>query len=202
MTTLFAAQAEGANAALRLFGFKTAAVPKWKKDYRRSLQALTSGDYAFHGTNNAGLQHALTQGKIEPGTGKAYFTPQGGREVYMGAERPPYPYARAFNPMLGVPKARALAGSPVPLNDYMALKPRVIPEAHWLAGNHETAANGVAVNYLVTPHAVPLAPKDLLVLPGGKSTPASRSLRLRSIDSDQFANALEALHPRARGHYR
>lgn len=186
----------GHRAMQRALGLhKLAAVPRATKQYRRALQMLLEGDTAFHGTTNQNLAPLLRTGKIVPGGQNAFSRP-GTAEVYFGDKLPPADFASKSKPMIAVNRTRVLGAEGVGES-----VPRVIPGAAWMANSHTPSGAGMSVDYLVTPHEVPLQPKDTVVLPGGRPTAEMRERHLRAISGEQFAKALEELYPRARRYY-
>lgn len=190
----------GATAALEKF----AVVARGVKDFRRSLQLLHGGrsdrnkalpsdqlqdGYAFHGTTN--LREILEQGKIVPGS-RSLLSPEGVNEAYFGKSGPALPWASRSNKIIAVPTPDVLN---TPQGD-ARVPPRVIPHATYLAGGH--ASPGEALDWVVTPHEVPLRPKHVVI--GDLSAFAERSARaqhLRVIPPETFAAAIRKRYPKA-----
>lgn len=168
---------------------KIAAVPKYKKDYRRALQMLLEGDTAFHGTSPAGLRDIASAGHIRPGKVN-YYSPDDVAETYLSLDRPALGYhTHPDQPLLAIPAKRPLQEAPV-MSPEGPVSPRHVRV-------HDRKDITAANTYLLTPHSVPLKPKDSVIMPAYAKLPEQRALRLRTIDTPAFNRALEDVHPGA-----
>jgi hypothetical protein len=128
----------------------------------------------------------------------------GVKEVYFGEKLPPYPFMYRGKSGVVMPTKKILAQTgprPAALPDYMGdslANPRVESQAQWNQGGRWLDRQGVAVNWVQSPHPVPLSPKDVVI-----SDPAQlqevatdvRKRRLRTIPEETFYKALAEIHP-------
>lgn len=183
---------------------KISVVTRSVKAYRRAMEMLRKGDHSLHGTRQ--LRSVLEQDKLVPGSVNRGSFP-GVKEVYFGEKLPPFPYMRRGTPGIAIPTKKILdQKGPIPKElahhssemQEMVGRPRVVREAQWLAGGRDTERSGVAVNWVQTPHPVPLGAKDTLVASKGVLSSVAgdvRRLRLRTIPEDTFYAALKDTHP-------
>ena len=197
----------GIQQALEYYGVKLATVPRATKQFRRAFEMLHGGDRAFYGTRN--LTGPLSSGTINPGQVNR-LSPPGVSEVYMGDKLPAGNYwgRHSWGQGVVVPRQRVLANqephASVPPSLQDMIKARRIPGAEWSAAGHGTNTRGVAEDWLVTPHHVPLEPKDTIVHNAPLTPDAAaktRGQRLRTIPSDVFRKALDAYRPAAKSYY-
>lgn len=166
---------------------KSAAVPKFKKDYRRALQTLLEGDVAFHGTTAQGLRGIAASGEIRPGHSQMHQI-AGVPDVYFGGKTPAFgSYMHPEAPLVAVPRSRALAQPAVPGPEGVS-HPRAFP------GNWDSA--DFPEEYVAVPGKMPLKPKDMIVAPKNQTIPGVREHRLRQIDPKAFQAAMSDVHPK------
>ena len=146
---------------------KLAVVPTERKQLRRAMQLLHEGDTAWHGTG--ALKSILEAKKLEEGGGISAYGPG----VYFSKGRPESTYWSEGG--FGVPSSRI--------------------EKHF--GSITFHPQGDAkTTWMLTPHNVPLEPKDVLIT-AAKHLPEVeenvRKMRLRTIPSETFNVAKDIL---------
>lgn len=163
-----------------------------RKQYARALQMLHEGDTAFHATTPAGLRTIGAEGVIAPGV-RNHHSPEGIPEVYFGARVPAAGHTSNSAPIVATSLPKVLAGEPVG-----AASPRLLPD---IAKYQGPGVPRWASDWAVTPHAVPLTPKDTVIAAGDVLDPAQRAAqRLRVIDPPVFWAAMRDIRRKTPEH--
>jgi len=187
---------------------KQATVSSSEKQYRRALQLLSENKSLFHGVGGTNLKPILESGEIRPGP-RGYHSYPGVDEVYFGRHRPTSAWGAGGHLIL--PEKRVLEKMPdeVPaalrdsspsLQETMG-SPRVIEGAPWSSGLFDTRARGYAEDWVATPAAQELHPKDVLWTKGDRKSldpaeeAAVRTRRLRVTENEPMMRAMRTLHP-------